>query len=63
MKEQLLPENENYDVLTGLPFVITEDIDPTDREKAEKITAYFTTLTPAQKTEVYTCLLYTSRCV
>lgn len=57
VKEQLLSENENYDVLTGLPFVMTEDIDPTDREKAEKITAYFSTLTPAQKTEVYTAIL------
>lgn len=33
VKEQLLPENENYDVLTGLPFVMTEDIDSTDSEK------------------------------
>lgn len=57
VKEQLLPENENYDVLTGLPFVITEDIDPTDSEKAEKITEYFETLTPAQKTEIYTSIL------
>lgn len=57
VKEQLLPENENYDVLTGLPFVITEDIDPTDNEKAEKITEYFGTLTPVQKTDIYTAIL------
>lgn len=57
VKEQLLPENENYDVLTGLPFVITEDIDPTDGEKAAEITAYFDTLTPVQKTEIYTAIL------
>ena len=57
VREQLLPENENYDVLTGLPFVLTEDLDPTDSEKAEKITEYFSTLTPAQKTEVYTAIL------
>ena len=59
IQEQLLPENENYDVLTGLPFVITEDIDPTDSYKAEKITEYFTTLTPVQKTEIYTSILGT----
>lgn len=57
VKEQLLPENENYDVLTGLPFMITEEIDPTDSEKAAKITAYFETLTPVQKTEIYTAIL------
>ena len=57
VQEQLLPENENYDVLTGLPFVVTEEIDPTDSEKAEMITEYFTTLTPAQKTEIYTSIL------
>lgn len=57
VKEQLLPENENYDVLTGLPFVITEEVDPTDSEKAEKVTEYFQTLTPVEKTEVYTAIL------
>ena len=57
VKEQLLPENENYDVLTGLPFVITEEIAPDDSEKAEKIKEYFATLTPVQKTEVSTAIL------
>ena len=37
VKEQKLPENENLDLLTGLPFVITEENDTTDEEKAEKI--------------------------
>lgn len=36
VKEQLLPENKNYDVLTGLPFTITEEIDPTDSYKAKR---------------------------
>lgn len=57
VKEQLLPENENYDVLTGLPFVITEDINPTDSEKADKIKEYFASLTSVQKTEAYTSML------
>lgn len=59
VKEQLLPENENYDVLTGLPFVITEEIDPTNAYKAEQITAYFASLNNAQKAEVYTKILST----
>ena len=57
VKEQLLPENENLDVIAGLPFVITEDIDPTDREKAQKITEYFESLSPQEKTEIYTQIL------
>lgn len=59
VQEQLLPENENYDVLTGLPFVITEEIDPTDAYKAEQIRACFATITPQQKVEIYTDILST----
>ncbi len=59
VQEQRLPENENYDVLTGLPFVITEELDPTDRQKAEKITAYFATLNDVMKAEIYTDILST----
>lgn len=57
VKEQLLPENENYDVLTGLPFVITEDIDPTVSYKAEQITGYFKSVDNVRKTELYTAIL------
>lgn len=59
VKEQLLPENENYDVLTGLPFAITDEVDPTDAQKAEKFTAYYTSLNDMQKTELYTSVLST----
>jgi len=59
VKEQLSPENENNDVLTGLPFAITEEIDPTNAYKAEQITAYFASLNNAQKAEVYTKILST----
>lgn len=59
VREQRLPENENYDVLTGLPFVITEDINPTDAYKAEKITEYFAALNDAEKTEIYTSIIST----
>ena len=59
VKEQQLPENENFDVTKGLPFVITEEIDPTDAYKAEAITAYFAGLNEIQKTEIYTAILST----
>ena len=59
VKQQRLPENENFDVTQNLPFVITEEIDPTDAHKAEEITAYFKTLNELQKTEIYTSILST----
>ena len=59
VKQQRLPENENLDVTSNLPFVITEDIDPTDAYKAKEITAYFETLNEIQKTEIYTSILST----
>ncbi len=57
--QQRLPENENYDVTKGLPFVITEDIDPTDAYKAEQILDYFSGLNEKEKTEIYTDILST----
>ena len=57
VKEQKLPENENLDLLTGLPFVITEENNPTDEEKAEKITEYFAGLSDVEKTKIYTEIL------
>ena len=59
VKQQRLPENENLDVTKNLPFVVTEDIDPTDARKAKEITAYFATLNEVQKTEIYTSILST----
>jgi len=59
VREQRLPENENFDVTKGLPFVITEEIDPTDAYKAKEITAYFASLNEIQKTEIYTDILST----
>ncbi len=57
VKEQKLPENENLDLLTGLPFVITEENDPTDEEKSEKIKEYFAGLSDVDKTKIYTEIL------
>lgn len=59
VKEQLLPDNSNFDVLTGLPFVITESIDPDDGEKAEKVKEYFASLNAAEKEDIYTSILGT----
>ncbi len=57
VKEQKLQENENLDLLTGLPFVITEENDPTDEEKSEKIKEYFAGLSDVDKTKIYTEIL------
>lgn len=57
VKEQKLPENENLDLLTGLPFVITQENDPTDDEKAEAIKEYFSSLSDVEKTKIYTEIL------
>lgn len=59
VKEQKLAENENYDVLTGLPFVLTETLEPSDAQKAERIREYFVTLTNEEKSELYTKILGT----
>ena len=59
VREQLLPENENYDVLTGLPFVMTEHLDPSDSQKAILIREYFQSLTSEEKVARYTDILGT----
>ena len=50
-------ENENLDLLSGLPFVIAEDKLPTDEEKAADIREYFSGLNPSQKVDIYTKIL------
>ncbi|MBR0136194.1 MAG: ABC transporter ATP-binding protein/permease [Clostridia bacterium] len=53
VKEQLLPENENYDVVAALPFVIDEDELPSAEEKASSIKEYLFGLNDAEKVETY----------
>lgn len=53
------PENENRDILTGLPFVLTEEEELTDEEKAAHIKSHFESLTDKEKTELYTEILST----
>lgn len=57
VKAQTAEENENVDVLSGLPFVITEDLDPSNEHKAEEISAYFETLTDEEKVDLLTQIL------
>ena len=57
VRQQRLPENENLDVTKGLPFVITEELDPSDSRKAERIREYFSTLNVAEKSDLYTDIL------
>lgn len=57
VKAQSDPANQNFDVLTGLPFLITEENDISDAEKAEKIKEYFTSLSDREKTELYITIL------
>lgn len=59
VREQLLPENANYDVLRGLPFVMTAAQSPSESEKAERIRDYFASLTDEKKAELYQDILGT----
>ncbi len=59
VQAQLDPKNENLDVLTGLPFLLTEDEELDDTQKATEITDYFQTLTDQGKCEIYTEMLST----
>jgi len=59
VQQQRLPENENLDVTTGLPFVITDNLDPSDAQKAQRITEYFASIPEARKAEIYEDILST----
>lgn len=59
VKEQSNPENENYDVFSGLPFVISEAVNPTEEYKANAISEYFHSLDNRGKAEMYINILST----
>ncbi len=46
---QMLPENDNYDVLTGLPFIIDDTNKKTDAEKHQAFLDYVNGLSDAEK--------------
>ena len=52
MQYQLLPENKNYDVFTGLPFVMNEEYEKTDAEKKQAFIDYVSKLSDKQKYEL-----------
>ncbi len=54
---QRAPENENYDVLAGLPFTADGDKNLSNGEKAAAIKEYFGSLNAAEKTDIYTKIL------
>ena len=59
VKAQTDEKNKNYDVLTGLPFIAEEVIDPTNEYKAEKMLEYISSLTDDKKVEFYLEILST----
>lgn len=59
VKQQTAAENENYDVFTGRPFVILNEEELTEQQKAEKISAYFASLTDKEKSDLYTDIIST----
>ena len=59
VKQQTAVENENYDVFTGRPFVILNEEELTEQQKADKISDYFASLTDKEKTELYTEIIST----
>lgn len=57
INEQKKPENENLDLITGLPFVIPDEEAPSEAEKSALIKEYFSGLNDAQKVELFTKVL------
>ncbi len=46
-------KNENFDILSGLPFVLAKEDELTDEEKRTAVKEYFSTLTDAEKADIY----------
>ncbi len=57
IKLQSAAENENLDLITGLPFVITDEGELTDAEKSTEVREYFASLKEGEKVEIYTKIL------
>jgi len=51
LKAQL--DDPDTDVICGLPFPKEDDVEPTDKEKAEAVTGYLSTLSAADKARAY----------
>lgn len=57
VKLQRKPENENFDVLTGLPFTLSDDEKLSNAEKAQLVSDYFSGINDIEKTKIYTTIL------
>ncbi len=57
VEAQLDEDNENLDVITGLPFELTEDQELTTAEKAEAFTSYVEGLNDTEKSRLYQDIL------
>lgn len=57
IQEQSHPDNENWDVIAGLPFEVEADKEASDEEKAAAIKDYFAGLTTIEKSQVFEDLL------
>ena len=52
-RAQQAEENKNLDLLTGLPFVLEEEAEPTQAQKAQELKEYFASLPDEKKPELY----------
>lgn len=59
VKAQTAAENENFDVLTGKPFVLDSETELTNAQKAAEFTAYMKGLTDQGKNDLYQKMLGT----
>ena len=57
VKAQSSEENKNLDVLSGLPFVLENEEELSDRQKASELKDYFSGLTVQEKADMYKKML------
>ena len=61
IQAQTAPENKNYDVISGLPFILTDELDKTDSEKHDAFLAYIKNADSATKATLYKTILTTPK--
>ena len=53
VKQQQDEKNRNYDVLSGLPFVLENEKELSASERANELKEYFASLSASEKSEMY----------
>ncbi len=53
VKQQQNEKNRNYDVLSGLPFVLENEKELSESERANELKEYFASLSASEKSEMY----------